>query len=71
MFPTYLAYIYLVYPILAVLKLISTLYFTSTKNKISLLDPPLNENSDVSCTPHKTVENTTTYLAFTKNFHLK
>ena len=54
-----------------ILRLISALYFTSTKNKILLLDPPPNENSNVSFAPHKTTENTTTFLVFMKNFHLK
>ena len=55
--------------ILATLRLISALYFTSTKNKILLLDPPPNENSDVSFVPDKTTENATTFLTFTKNSH--
>ena len=36
-----------------------------------LLDPSLNENSAVSFAPHKTTKNTTTFLAFTINSHLK
>ena len=55
---------------MAILRLISALYFTSTKNKILLLDPPPNENSDVSFAPHKTTENATAFLVFTKT-HLK
>ena len=35
------------------LSLISAQYFTYTKNKIILLDPPPNEISDVSFAPHK------------------
>ena len=42
------------------------LYFISIKNKILLLDPPANENSDVSFAPHKTPGNTTTFLVFRK-----
>ena len=53
------------------LRLISALYFTSTKKKVILLDPPPNENSNVSFAPHKTTENTTTFPLFTKNSHLK
>ena len=53
------------------LRLIFALYFTYTKNKILLLDPTSNENSDVSFAPHKTTKNTTTFLAFTKNSDLK
>ena len=45
--------------------------FAYTKNKILLVDLPANENSDVSFTPHKTTKNTTSFLAFMKNSHLK
>ena len=55
---------------MATLRLISALYFTYTKNKILLLDPSLNESSNVSFAPHKT-KNTTTFLEFTKKFNLK
>ena len=67
-FTTYLTYINLVSPILAIWSLISALNFIFTKNKILLLDPPLNENSDVSFVsfPHKTTENTTIFLVITK-----
>ena len=47
-------------------RLISALNFIFTKNKILLLDPPPNENSDVSFAPHKTTENTTISLVITK-----
>ena len=53
------------------LTLVSALYFTYAKNKILLLDPSPNENFDVLFAPHKTTKNTTTFLAFTKNSHLK
>ena len=53
------------------LRLISALYFTSTKNKVLLLDPPPNENSDVAFAPHKRAENTTTFSVFTKKSNLK
>ena len=53
---------------MAILRLISALYFTYTKNKILLLDPLPN---DVSFAPHKTTKNFTTFLAFTTNCHLK
>ena len=56
---------------MGILRLISALYLTCTKNKILLLDPPPNENSDVSFAPHRTTKNTTTFLAFTKNSYLK
>ena len=65
-FTTYLTSVNLVYPILATLRLISALYFTFTENKILLLDPPPNENPGVSFAPHKTTENTTTFLVFMK-----
>ena len=55
---------------MAILRLTSALNFTYTKNKILLLDPPTNENSDVSFAPHKTSNNTTKFLPFTKNSHL-
>ena len=45
--------------------------FIYTKNKMLLLDPPPNKNSDVSFSPHKTTNNTTTFLVFTKNSHWK
>ena len=38
---------------------------------ILLLDVPPNKNSDVSFAPHKTTENTITFLAFIKNSHLE
>ena len=56
---------------MAILRLISALNFTYAKNKILLLDPSMNENSNVSFAPHKASKNTTTFLAFTKNSHLK
>ena len=55
---------------MTILRLISALYFTYTKN-ILLLDPPTNENSDVSFAPHETTKNATTFLTFTRNSHLK
>ena len=56
---------------MAILKLISALNFTYAKNKILLLDPSTNENSNVSFASHKATKNTTTFLAFTKNSRLK
>ena len=56
---------------LAIFRLISALYFIYAKYEILLLDPSPNENPNVSFVPHKTAKNTTTFLAFMKNFHLK
>ena len=56
---------------MAILRLISALYFTYANNKKLQLDPLPNENFDVSFAPHKTTKNTTTFLAFTRNSHLK
>ena len=70
-FTTYFTYINLVKPILEILRLISALFFTSTKNKVLLLDSSPNENSDISFAQHKTTDNTTTFLVFTKDSHFK
>ena len=56
---------------MAILRLISALYITSTQNNILLLDPSPDENYDVSFGPHKTTENITIFLTFTKSSHLK
>ena len=56
---------------MVILRFISALYFTSTKNNILVLDPSPNENYDVLFAPHKTTENISIFMAFTKNSHLK
>ena len=56
---------------MAILGLISVLYLFSTKDKLLLPDPPPNENSNVWFGQHKLTENTTTFLPFAKNSHLK
>ena len=56
---------------MVILRLISPLYLTSTKINILLIDPSPNENYDVLFASHKTTENISIFMAFTKNSHLK